>query len=93
MSRQQKNAFTMHSNAQLMLSKNAATVPSGMGGFTVFTPPVIASEAWQSRHQLIHWIASSFLLAMTQSDDKRGHEITNNNNYSIHSFINLIHSL
>ena len=44
----------MHSNAQLMLSKNAATVPFGMGGFPIYRQ---------------------------------------DNNYLIHSFINLIHSL
>ena len=85
MSRQQKNAFTMHLIAQLMLSKKAATVPFGIGGITVFTPPVIASEAWQSRHQLIHWIASSSLLAMTQSDNWQGIKIKNNYNNLIHS--------
>ena len=44
----------MHSNAQLMLSKNAATMPFGRGGIAIYRQE---------------------------------------NNYSIHSFINLIHSL
>ena len=44
MSRQQKNAFTMHSNAQLMLSKTAVTMPIGSGAFGVS----------MDRKQLIH---------------------------------------
>ena len=37
MSRQQKNAFTMHSNVQLMLRKIVATVPIGSGAICIYT--------------------------------------------------------
>ena len=59
----------MHLIAQLMLSKIAATVPSGIGGIPVFAALPLASRVPQSR-------VFSF-----------------DNNYSIHSFINLTHSL
>ena len=66
MSRQQKNAFTMHSNAHLMLSKIAATVPFGIGGIAIFP---------------------------LSKGVPAGRGIQQDNNYSIHSFINLINSL
>ncbi len=64
MSRQQKNAFTMHSNAQQMLSKLAVTMPLGSGAFPFLRR---AGRILPSHSTL--------------------------NNYSIHLFINLTHSL
>ena len=37
MSRQQNNAFTMHSNACIMLRKNVAAMPMCMGAVRVYT--------------------------------------------------------
>ena len=39
MSRQQNNAFTMHSNVRFMLRKNDATMLFGSGGIRVFALP------------------------------------------------------
>ena len=37
MSRQQNNAFTMHSNVRIMLRKNDVSVPFGGGALRIYT--------------------------------------------------------
>ena len=49
MSRQQNNAFTMHSNAHFMLRKSDATMPVCRGGIRVFADLRRASRVLQSR--------------------------------------------
>ena len=49
MSRQQNNAFTMHSNACIMLRKNVAAMPMCSGGIRVFADLRPASRVPQSR--------------------------------------------